>query len=302
MGRDPKPAAVGFIGLGQIGAPMATHLVGWPGGLVVHDVSSDAMAPLLDAGATAAESPAGVGAVCGVISVMVRDDDQVWEVVAGPGRDAAAGILSTAAPGTVIAVHSTISAETAVALEEVARAHDVHVVDAPVSGGFMGAHEGSLALLVGGDALAVERCREPFERMGGLVVHLGPIGSGTKGKLARNLMHFASFCAAFEASRLAEAAGIDLRLLAQVVKHSDAITGGPGAIMVRRSTGPLDVDDPLRPIFEHTRDLGEKDLRLALALGDELGVDLPLGRLALESFAEGLGVGPSAPTTTEEAP
>lgn len=291
--RERTPAAVGFIGLGQIGAPMATHLLGWPGGLVVHDVRPEAVEPLVAGGATEAESVAAVASVCGVISVMVRDDDQVWEVVAGAARDGSGGLLANAAPGTVIAVHSTIGADTAEALEALAQRFDVHVVDAPVSGGFMGAHSGTLAVLVGGDSLAVERCRPAFEPWAGLVVHLGRIGNGTKGKLARNLLHFVAFGAAFEASRLAEAAGIDLRLLAQVVKHSDAVTGGPGAIMVRRETGPLAADDPLRPIFEHTRDLGEKDLRLALELGAELGVELPLGTIALEGLAEGLGVGQS---------
>jgi 3-hydroxyisobutyrate dehydrogenase-like beta-hydroxyacid dehydrogenase len=262
--------------------------------LVVFDVRAEAMEPLVASGASAAASPAVVGSICGVVCVMVRDDDQVWDVVAGEGRDGSGGVLSTASPGTVVAVHSTISAETAEALEALARSKDVHVVDAPVSGGFMGAHDGTLAILAGGDALAVEKCRAPFDLFAGLVVHLGPIGAGTKGKLARNLLHFAAFTAAFEAATLAEAAGIDLRLLAQVVKHSDAITGGPGAILVRGETGPLADTDPLRPIFEHTRDLGEKDLRLALELGAELEVDLPMGRLALERLAEGLGVGPAA--------
>ncbi len=292
-GVERSPAAVGFIGLGQIGAPMATHLLGWPGGLVVHDLRPEAVEPLVRGGATEAESIAALASVCGVISVMVRDDDQVWDVVAGPERDGTAGILASAAPGTVVAVHSTIGADTAEALEELARRFDVHVVDAPVSGGFMGAHAGTLAVLVGGDSLAVDRCRPTFDLWAGLVVHLGRIGNGTRGKLARNLLHFVAFGAAFEASRLAEAAGLDLQLLAQVVKHSDAITGGPGAILVRRATGPLAADDPLRPIFEHTRDLGEKDLRLALELGAELGVDLPLGTLALEVLADGLGVGRS---------
>ena len=117
-----------------------------------------------------------------------------------------------------------------------------------------------------------------------------PAGAGTQCKLARNLLTFAGFAAAAEANRLAEAAGLDLRKLAAVVRHSDGITGGPSAIMIRTSTAPLAADDGLRPIFEHTRGLAEKDLALALAMGETLDVDLPFARLARESLAAGLGV------------
>ncbi len=89
---------------------------------------------------------------------------------------------------------------------------------------------------------------------------------------------------------VAEAAGLDLHKLAKVVRHSDAVTGGPGAIMIRSTTAPLAAADPLTGILEHVRDLGEKDLALALRLGDSLGVDLPLARMALRSFAAGLGL------------
>lgn len=277
--------AVGFIGLGNIGAPMARHLVDWPGGLVVVDVVAEATERFARKGARVAATPAEVARTCEVISVMVRDDAQVREVLTGPD-----GILTTAAAGTVVAIHSTIAAQTAVELAEIAAAHDVAVIDAPVSGGSMGAHAGSLAVMVGGDAAAVERCREPFERWAGLVVHLGPVGSGTKAKLARNLLHFTTFTAVGEALRLAEAAGLDLVALGDVVRHSDAITGGPGAIMLRRETGPLADDDGLRPIFSHTRDLGEKDLHHALELGAALGVELPLATLALGHLADALGV------------
>ena len=102
---------VGFIGLGAIGAPIARHLLGRPGGLVVCDVSSEAVAPFVDEGAAAATSPREVGERCSVVSVMVRDDDQVRSVVTGPD-----GIAAGAAPGTVIAIHSTIRPETALVM------------------------------------------------------------------------------------------------------------------------------------------------------------------------------------------
>jgi 3-hydroxyisobutyrate dehydrogenase len=124
-----------------------------------------------------------------------------------------------------------------------------------------------------------------------MMVHAGPVGSGTKMKLARNLLHFIAFTATTEASRLAEAAGIDIAKLGKVVRHTDAITGGPGAIMLRDTTAPIEPDDFWFNIFTHVRDLGEKDLALALQLGAELGVDLPLGHISLDRFADGLGVG-----------
>lgn len=273
---------MGFIGLGQIGAPMAGRLLGWPGGLVVFDVRPEATAPLADQGAVVAASVADVGAAADVISVMVREDAQV--------RDVVDELLTTAAPGTVIAVHSTIAAQTAEALSPIAGERGVHLLDAPVSGGFAGAHEGTLAVLVGGERGAYERVREPFARFATLVMHFGPVGSGTRAKLARNLLHFIAFTGAGEAQRLAEAAGLDLRKLAKVVRHSDAVTGGPGSIMLRDTTAPLAPGDDWYDILCHTRDLGEKDLTLALELAADVGVELPLGRLALERFADGLGV------------
>ena len=124
----------------------------------------------------------------------------------------------------------------------------------------MGAHEGTLAAMVGGEREAYERAKPVFARWATLVVHMGPVGAGTRTKLARNLMHFIAYTGAGEAQRLAEAAGLDLRKLARVVRHSDAVTGGPGAIMVRDTTAPMAPDDGLFEIFTHTRELGEKDL------------------------------------------
>jgi 3-hydroxyisobutyrate dehydrogenase-like beta-hydroxyacid dehydrogenase len=272
-------AGYGFIGLGQMGAPMAGHLAGPD--LIVYDTRPEAMVRLAEKGARTASAVADVASAA-VISIMVRDDAQVHEVTAG--------LLPAAAPGTVIAVHSTVGAGTAAALATLARPYGVEVVDAPVSGGFMGAVAGTLAVMVGGTDAAFARVEEPFGAWADLVLHVGPVGAGTRAKLARNLLHFVAFTAAAEAQRLAEAAGISLNKLGRIVRHSDAVTGGPGAIMIRTTTAPLTPEDPLHEILCNVRSLGEKDLSLALALADELGVDVPLARLSYERLAAGLGL------------
>ncbi|SNR89385.1 3-hydroxyisobutyrate dehydrogenase [Haloechinothrix alba] len=284
---------VGFIGLGQIGTEMARRLLDWPAGLVVHDARPEAMTPLTDAGAEAASSPRDLAERAGIISVMVRDDAQVDEVLAGPS-----GILASASPGAVVAIHSTITDATAERLAGLAQPYGVSIVDAPVSGGAVGAQHGTLAVLAGGGAEAIERCRAPFGHWANHVMHAGPPGAGTRAKVARNLLHFVAFSAAAEAQRLAEAAGIDLTELGAVVRHSDAVTGGPGAIMLRPTTAPMAADDGLRPILGHARDLGTKDLGLAIELGDRLGVELPLARHALDNLESDLGLGKPG---TEEA-
>jgi 3-hydroxyisobutyrate dehydrogenase-like beta-hydroxyacid dehydrogenase len=109
-------------------------------------------------------------------------------------------------------------------------------------------------------------------------------------KLARNMLTFTSYAAACEAMKLAEAAGLDLQALGRVVRHTDALTSGPGAIMVRDDMKTLEPEHFLYQPFLHTRGLGEKDLSLALALGEAVSVDLPLAQLAYQRLADGLGV------------
>lgn len=277
--------AVGFIGLGTMGSPMALRLLDWPGGLVVSDVRDDATAPIAEKGATVASTPAEVAAQARVVSLMVLDDAQVRDVVVG-----ADGILAGAEAGTVVAIHSTIRAETAIELAAECAPRGVSVVDAPVSGGFMGAHEGTLAVMVGGDDAAVERCRGPFGHWSTMFVHTGPVGSATRMKLARNLVSFVSYNAASEAQKLAAASGVDLVQLGEVVRHSDRVIGGPGVIMFRGDTEVVRPGDPWYDTLLHTRTLGEKDLSLALELAREVGVELPLTQLAFERYAAGLGV------------
>ena len=109
-------------------------------------------------------------------------------------------------------------------------------------------------------------------------------------KLARNMLTFTSYAAAGEAMKLADAAGLDLQALGRVVRHTDALTGGPGAVMIRDNLDDLEPGHWLYDIFVHTRGLGEKDLGLALGLGDSLGVELPLAELAVSALAARLGV------------
>lgn len=287
MSEDVK---LGYIGLGNQGAPMAKRLVDWPGGVVVFDVRTEAMTPLAELGASLADSIADV-ADADVISVTVLNDQQVRDVVGQLGEHAK--------PGTVIAIHSTIEPDTAAELADQLRPKGIHIVDAPVSGGAGAAEKGELAVMVGADDEAYEMVKPVFKKWASMVVRAGEPGAGTRMKIARNMLTFIGFTAACEAQRLAEAAGIDLQKLGKVVRHSDAQSGGPGAIMFRDDTKPLAPDHFLYDMFVHTRGLAEKDLKLALGLGEANGVELPLAEIALRDLAAGLGV-PHTSSTAKE--
>ena len=163
------------------------------------------------------------------------------------------------APALVVAIHSTVAPTTPGELADAAGRHGVRRgrrAGQRRSHGRRRRHAGDH-----GRRLATRpsrRCAEPFALMGSEVVHAGPVGAGTRMKLARNLLHFVSFTAATEAQRLAEAAGLDLVALGEVVRHTDAITGGPGAIMHRDTTAPLDPDDFWFGVFEHVRGPGRE--------------------------------------------
>lgn len=279
---------LGYIGLGNMGAPMATKMTEWPGGVTVFDIRTDAMTPLAEKGARLADSVADVAAA-DIIHITVLNDAQVREVVGE--------VAAHAEPGTVIAIHSTISDTTAVELARDLKERGIHIVDAPVSGGAAAAAKGELATMVGADREVYERIKPAFKHWAAVVIHAGEPGAGTRMKLARNMLTFTSYAAACEAMKLAEAAGLDLQALGRVVRHTDALTGGPGAIMVREDMKDLEPDNFLYQPFLHTRGLGEKDLSLALALGESVSVDLPLAQLAYERLAAGLGV----PHTKKEA-
>jgi 3-hydroxyisobutyrate dehydrogenase-like beta-hydroxyacid dehydrogenase len=272
---------LGYVGLGHMGTPMAKKMVEWPGGLTIYDIRPEAMTLLAERGALQAKSVADVAAA-DIISVTVLDDEQVRTVVGE--------LAPHAKPGTIIAIHSTISDTTAEDLARDWEPRDIHVIDAPISGGGRAARFGQLATMVGASDEVFARIKEPFSHWAELVVHAGPPGAGTRMKLARNMLTFITWAAVGEVWKLAGAAGLNLQDLGNVVRHTDKLTGGAGSIMYRDDTKDLEPGHFLYDGFMHTRALGEKDLSLALALGESVSVDLPLAKLALERLAPGLGV------------
>jgi 3-hydroxyisobutyrate dehydrogenase len=283
---------VAFIGLGNIGAPIAQRLLDWDEGLVVVDVVDAAAQRFVKRGASRALSGCEAAVAAPRVCVMVNTEQQVRSVLDGPDG-IWAGAAASGRSDTLVAVLSTISLEGARSLAAESLLHGVTLIDAPVSGGAMGAAEGTLAVMAGGPVDAVDAMRPVFERFASLVVRFGDTGAGTLAKIVRNLVTFASFAAAGEALRLADAAGLDLMDVGDIVRHSDAVTGGVGAIMLRSTSAPLETHDGLYPIFEHTVGLGLKDLQLAIELGRAFDLETPFAELAVQRLPSALGL-PSA--------
>lgn len=271
-------ARIGFIGVGRMGAAMAEQVAKAGLSLGVYDVDAKACQRMAALGATVAGSPKELAAQSDLISIVVLDDAQVRQVMSG-----ADGVLDGARPGAVVAVHSTVHLSTLLEVAERARSREVEIIDAAVSGHVAGANKGELAVMLGGNADTIERFRTVFETYGGLVLRMGPLGSGMKTKLARNAIGYLQLLAAYEGMRLATASGIDLADLTRIVHYSEARSGLLNFYMSRPTVDPL---DPARK--DHEALLGvartvvptaDKDLSAALALGDELDVDLPAVRL-----------------------
>lgn len=280
-----ETTSVGFVGLGGMGQRMATRLLDVPGGLVIFDPDVEAATPLVERGATMASGVAHLAELSDVVCVRVPSDELTRQVV---------GELLAAAPDITVAVHSAVRPETVVALAAEAELIGATVLDAALSGGPTAAEQGRLAFLLGGSVEGLEAMRPFLARMGELVVHCGAVGAGTRARLAHDLLHYVSVAAAGEASRLAEAAGIDPAVLGQVVRHSESVTGGPGSMMWRDTAEPMAEDDPWRAVFGRLFAVGARDLHHAVELASQLGVDTPLADLSLRELGPALGLGEPA--------
>ena len=269
---------VGVIGLGDIGRGVA-DAVGRAGlNLAVCDLRAEATAHYV-ASAHVAPDPALLGERSDVVIVAVVDDRQVLAVVDGTD-----GALTGMTPGSTVVVLSTVSPDTIASVAGSATARDVDVVDCGVSGGPGAATEGTLVAMVGGDVAVIDRVRPVLDSFTSLVVHMGPLGAGLKAKLARNLVQYGSWLAAYEAQVLAEAAGIELAKLAEVIRASDKLIGGSSRLMFRDTVAPLapDTHPGIVTAMANGAALAHKDLRAALALGQALDVALPLAAMTDE--------------------
>jgi len=239
----PSEARVGFIGLGHMGAAMATRIIaaGFP--TVLWARRREALAQFQDV--EVAASPAELAAAVDFVGICVWSDDDVREVF-----DGEAGVLAGCKPGTVVAIHSTTAPATCRELARAGAARGVVVVDAPISGGPDAALAGSLVVAVGGDEAAVERCRPVFSTFADLIVHLGPVGSAQIAKLVNNALFCANFTLGDDALALGAALGLDPDALAQVLmRGSGRSLGVDVASRARTSTetreralGPLEKD------------------------------------------------------------
>lgn len=267
---DGNGPVVGVIGLGVIGAGVTEALLRAGHRTVVRDVRPDATAAFAGR-ATVAGSAADLLAACDVVLVAVVDDDQLVDVLMGDGG------LDRAGPGTAVVVLSTVSFDCLGRVRRAAEAAGVDLVDCGVSGGPQAAARGDLVCIVGGTEAAAARVRPVLDAFSSTVVHVGGSGAGLATKLARNLVQYGCWLAALEGQRLAEAAGVPLTRLAEVIRAADARAGGPTALMFRASATPFgETDDAgLVDAMRGAAALARKDMRAALALAGELGVAIP---------------------------
>lgn len=253
---------IGFIGLGIMGRPMALNLLkaGYP--LVVHGRRPASMAPLIEAGATGAASPAAVAQAARVIFTMVADTPDVEQVLLG-----ADGVITGVQPGTVVIDMSTISPSATRALA--AQLHQVGatLLDAPVSGGDVGAMAGTLSIMVGGPAAAFERVRPLLEVLGENIVHIGESGAGQVCKACNQIVVGHTIAGIGEALLLAAAAGVD------GARVREALLGGFAASRILEVHGQRMLAGNYAPGFKAA--LHQKDMRIVLEAAHELGLALP---------------------------
>jgi L-serine 3-dehydrogenase (NAD+) len=273
-------SSVAFIGVGRMGAPMATRLAAAGHELTVCDPSSAAVAALSTQQATRAQDPAAAAAAAEVTITCLPTPDIVEDVVLGER-----GALAGARLGSLLIDMSTSLPSLARHLAVAGRERGVAVLDAPVSGGPRGAERGTLTIMVGGEPDAFTRATPLLEALGTLVRHMGPPGSGQATKLTNNVLAAAHMAVLGEAVALARSEGLDL------AKVYEVIANGTGDSRVLRNRYPVPgvlADAPASngwaPLFPV--DLIAKDVGLALATAAEHGLTLPVAEVALARYRE----------------
>jgi 3-hydroxyisobutyrate dehydrogenase len=276
----------GFVGLGNIGEPMAKQLV--KGGLetTVFDIHPPALKPLVEAGAKAVSSLGELASRCDVIGVCVRDDAEVRAVTLGD-----AGLVANAAPDAVIAIHSTILPSTVCEVGRAASERGVGVVDACVTGARPGAQAGTLTYMVGGAEEHLERCRPAFETSAGKIVHTGALGTGAATKLCNNLMTYLGFLSASEATLLAASSGLSQEALEAVTRSNGNMNDQMLAFLaLHKAPAETRHSETFQDMLRNFTTLAEKDLAVTLAFARENGVTLPGTALCQQLMARVYGL------------
>jgi len=257
---------IGFVGLGTMGAPMASHLLKADYEVIVYNRTKEKADELIVKGAVLADSPADVARQSEVVFTMLTADAAVEEVVLG-----ANGILEGAYEGLIVVDSSTISPKTSKKLAAELAEKGVEMLDAPVTGSEPQATEGVLTFMVGGKNEVYEKCVPLFEIMGKASYYMGANGAGSYMKLANNTLAAINLLSLSESLIMATKSGIDPELFVKVVSGGGARSG-----MVDNKTGKI-ISRDFRPHF--ATNLMHKDLTLATDLASEL--DLPVPVLSL---------------------
>ena len=271
---------VGFVGVGDQGAPMAERVLGAGYELLVYARRPEVRAHFAELGAEVVGAPAALGA-CELVEVCVVDDHQVEEVLVR------GGIVEAMAPGGLVAIHSTIHPDTCVRIGGVAEKYGVGLLDAPVSGGSKGARAGRLVTLVGGDRVAFERCRPVFEAFG-MPIYLGPLGSGQLAKLLNNVFVTVQMALSFELARSAKEMDLDLEGLSRALP---GCTAASWVLSQYAASGFTHLAPLLAPGREHTIRMLEKDVGIFEDVANQRGLNAELIRglsaYALELLRQG---------------
>lgn len=261
---------IGFIGLGIMGKPMAKNLLRAGHSLTVYDLARDSMEEVAASGASAAMSCREVAEKSELVITMLPNSPDVREAVLGT-----AGVLEGARPGMILVDMSSIDPGVSQDVERACRAKGIHMIDAPVSGGEPKAIDGTLAIMVGGDAAVFERIKEDvLLKMGATAVHCGAIGAGNTTKLANQVVVACNIAACAEAFTLAKKAGVDP---ARVLR---AIQGGLAGSTVMNAKVPMMIAGDFTPGFK--LDLHIKDMKNVLETGHRVGSPLPLSAMVME--------------------
>lgn len=274
---NEKPT-VGFIGLGIMGQPMARNVLinGYP--LVVYDLSPAAVAALTAQGASAADSPRHLAEQVDIVLLCLPDSPDVQAAMLGPD-----GVLAGTRSGQIVIDMSTISPVVARELATTAAAQGVTFLDAPVSGGEVGARSGTLSIMVGGDEATLEQVRPLLQTMGQRILHMGTSGAGQVTKACNQIVIAVTIQAVAEAFVLAAKAGVDPAQVRQ------ALLGGHAYSKVLESQGERFLKHDFTPGFR-TR-LQYKDLNIALDAGRAYGAPLPASALVQQLYGALLAQG-----------